>query len=708
MSSYFILNTALSSNTALCSVLCFVFVVFALYFTIYMLALGKRRTLLALVCVVVVLILINGGGSTGQQLQFLHEYLTQRFFNLDTFYYLYLTLFVAYFVTGLFLFFYWGTLGVMGIFLISEYILGFFFIFSFIALYFNISKHTAMSIILGELYLAEDFVMINCVTFDLLSILGTMVVGLLTLIVLTFGVEYMLREALAYNVIATLMLFSANIVWFIVSFSFGLMTIFWEFSGIFSLMLVDMYYSRVRTTQAVSRTFAIGRFSDFWMFIASIEIFSLCKIDSLAVLFNILPVFQFELSVVAGYVFDITCASTILFSIFTAAACKCAQFVLFVWLPDAMEAPTPASALIHSSTLVVMGIFLILRFAPVLHTSLTVLYLMSFFGGITVAYGAIFSIQTSDLKKAVAYSTISQIGYLFCGCGCLAYKEVLFYLIVHALCKAMLFIFVGYIVHIFGGTTSLRKMGGIFYIVPDIAIYVFILCIILAGAPYTVGFFAKELIVNHLLSGTSPVSSIVLFCWMIAFVCTPIYLYRICILPLFGRPRSSRKVYRNIAKQTINFNFCESDGFNTNKTFLLRFSNHIQRWVVQNRLMLFIHFVIIMIILFCGEFLALLLTGFFATSSQLFSNTVGDIHSLATLSLYLNSFYLIRNVQFLIVILFITVTLYFVFMNNQFFFSTFLHCVGILLLIVLLSFLLLEGSGLFLLLAQTNFGVGLI
>lgn len=137
---------------------------------------------------------------------------------------------------------------------------------------------------------------------------------------------------------------------------------------------------------------------------------------------------------------------------------------------------------------------------------------MSAFGSLTVAYGAIFSIQTSDLKKAVAYSTISQIGYLFCGCACLALKETLFYLLVHALCKAMLFIFVGYIVHMFGGTTSLRKMGGVFYIIPDVGIYMFILCIILAGAPYTLGFFAKELIINHLLSGTSPLYFFVLSC----------------------------------------------------------------------------------------------------------------------------------------------------------------------------------------------------
>ena len=177
-----------------------------------------------------------------------------------------------------------------------------------------------------------------------------------------------------------------------------------------------------------------------------------------------------------------------------------------------MEAPTPASALIHSSTLVVMGIFMIMRVAPILRHAGSVLQVALLVGALTVLYGAVFSTQTGDLKKAVAYSTISQVGYLYCGCGLLAFRETLIYLVVHALCKAMLFIFVGYIVHLFGGTTSIRKMGGVFYIVPDVALYVFILCAVLAGAPYTVGFVAKELIVNHIMSVYTPIMCVVVSC----------------------------------------------------------------------------------------------------------------------------------------------------------------------------------------------------
>jgi NADH:ubiquinone oxidoreductase subunit 5 (subunit L)/multisubunit Na+/H+ antiporter MnhA subunit len=162
-----------------------------------------------------------------------------------------------------------------------------------------------------------------------------------------------------------------------------------------------------------------------------------------------------------------------------------------------MEAPTPASALIHSSTLVVMGIFMLLRLNNLFLFCTALCNFLSCIGAITIAYGAIFSILTSDLKKAVAYSTISQIGYLICGCGFLAIKETLYYLIIHAVCKALLFVMVGYLVHFFGGTTSLRKMGGIYFTAPFISICMFILCISLAGAPYTVGYLAKDFLILH-------------------------------------------------------------------------------------------------------------------------------------------------------------------------------------------------------------------
>jgi len=160
-----------------------------------------------------------------------------------------------------------------------------------------------------------------------------------------------------------------------------------------------------------------------------------------------------------------------------------------------MEAPTPASALIHSSTLVIMGIYFIVRCSVLFELSVITNLVMVVMGSLTVALGAISASFQNDIKKLVAYSTISQMGYLLCGCGFLCYTEVIFYLIVHALNKAFLFIIVGYIVHFFYGNTDLRFMGSIYSSSLDFTFLLFFISLNLSGLPMTAGFLAKELLV---------------------------------------------------------------------------------------------------------------------------------------------------------------------------------------------------------------------
>jgi len=163
-----------------------------------------------------------------------------------------------------------------------------------------------------------------------------------------------------------------------------------------------------------------------------------------------------------------------------------------------MEAPTPASALIHSSTLVV-AVFLIIRFSILFEFTIFTNYYLALLGAVTLAFGSITAVFQHDIKKLVAYSTISQIGYLVCGCGFCCYEEVLLYLIIHALNKAFLFILVGYIVHFFNGNTDMRQMGGIYLYSFDITILLFGVCFNLAGLPYSAGFLGKEFLLFQIL-----------------------------------------------------------------------------------------------------------------------------------------------------------------------------------------------------------------
>jgi NADH-quinone oxidoreductase subunit L len=188
-----------------------------------------------------------------------------------------------------------------------------------------------------------------------------------------------------------------------------------------------------------------------------------------------------------------------------------------------MEAPTPASALIHSSTLVIMGVYLIIRLGLIFELTYLANVLLIFFGGLTITVGAISASFQNDIKKLVAYSTVSQMGYLFCGCGFLAYPEVIYYLAVHAMNKAFLFILVGYIVHFFNGNTDLRFMGGLLSFSPFVAFLALTISLNLSGLPLTSGFIAKEFLVFQTLRGDT-FSSLVRVFWFFSFFFTSFYM----------------------------------------------------------------------------------------------------------------------------------------------------------------------------------------
>jgi NADH-quinone oxidoreductase subunit L len=230
------------------------------------------------------------------------------------------------------------------------------------------------------------------------------------------------------------------------------------------------------------------------------------------------------------------------FCLVTSGGIKAAQFFFHVWLPDAMEAPTPASALIHSSTLVVAGIFLVIRFSILFEFTIFTNYYLILLGALTLSFGAITATFQNDVKKLVAYSTISQIGYLVCGCGFCCYEEVLLYLIIHALNKAFLFVLVGYIVHFFSGNTDMRQMGGAYLYSFDITVLLFGVCFNLAGLPYSAGFLGKEFLLLQVMREDF-ISYFVRGCWLVSFFFTPIYMFFLIFLVMFNIKKGSITVY---------------------------------------------------------------------------------------------------------------------------------------------------------------------
>lgn len=375
---------------------------------------------------------------------------------------------------------------------------------------------------------------------DSLALVSASLVLTLTMFALYFGVEYMYREAFINRLLYLLNLFATSVIFLFFCYDYFLIMFAWECIGLFSLLLVNFYSTRIYTIKAALKTFVFSRISDMFMFISFFLTIVIFNTTDLSLIFLQTPFLTFH------YVFIGNTAIHFLtlfsFALVTSGGIKAAQFFAHVWLPDAMEAPTPASALIHSSTLVIAGVFLIIRFSVIFEFTLFTNYYLILLGALTLSFASVTAIFQNDIKKLVAYSTISQIGYLVCGCGFCCYEEVLIYLIIHALNKAFLFVLVGYTVHFFSGNTDMRQMGAGYLYSFEIFVLLFGVCLNLAGLPYSAGFLGKEFLLFQVLRDDF-VSFFVRGCWLVSFFFTPIYMFLLVFVVAFGPKKGTVIVY---------------------------------------------------------------------------------------------------------------------------------------------------------------------
>ena len=435
-------------------------------------------------------------------------------------------------------------LGPQGSFYLTLLVFGLSLIYSFFDLYGLLVTGTYYYFdggVFMNITLSIDSCLLFCV--DTLAIICTQLVLFLTMFALYFGVEYMNREAHINRLLYLLILFATSVIGLFVSYDYFLILLSWECIGLFSLLLVNFYSTRVYTNKAALKTFVFSRISDMFMFITFTLAIVVFNSTDLSVIFLKSPFLLFHLIYFGDYSFHFLTFFTV--CLVLTGGIKAAQFFFHVWLPDAMEAPTPASALIHSSTLVVGGVFLVIRFSFLFEFTLYTNYLLILLGSMTLAFGSIAAVFQNDIKKLVAYSTISQIGYLVCGCGFCCYEEVLIYLIIHALNKAFLFVVVGYTVHYFNGNTDMRFMGNAYRNSFDLAVLLLGTSINLAGFPYSAGFMGKELLVFHTLRDDF-VSYFVRGCWLTSFFFTPIYMLMLVFFVYFGPKKSTPSSYGTV------------------------------------------------------------------------------------------------------------------------------------------------------------------
>lgn len=497
------------------------------------------------------------------------------------------------------LFFFKHWLGPKGLFYLSILSTTFLIFFLFSDLYMLSTSGLYLYIDFGRWFFNLDLIDSHLVfIIDTLSLVSSLVVLVLSIFAQYFGLEYMYREAYINRLLYLLNFFSTSVIFLFFVFDFFLILIVWELIGLFSLLLVNFYATRIYTLKAALKTFIFSRFSDLFIFVHFLLIILVFNTSDLSILFIQIPFFIFYNIYILGFGFNII---TIL-AVFLVFACsvKAAQFCVHVWLPDAMEAPTPASALIHSSTLVIMGIFLIIRFNIIFEFSYIANLLMALLGSLTIAYGALVASFQNDIKKLVAFSTISQMGYLFCGCGFLCYNEVLFYLIIHAFNKAFLFIIVGYIVHFFSGNTDLRFMGSLSLFALDFLFISMFISFNLTGLPYTAGFISKEFLLFQTFR-SDVICLVIRSFWFVSFFLTPFYMFWLNLNVFFYLKLNSSYFYKHLLLSCY-------------KQYAPTILLNVYLCFVTSRVTVFVLFIFFVIVSLFSEFILLFILNFITVS----------------------------------------------------------------------------------------------
>lgn len=308
----------------------------------------------------------------------------------------------------------------------------------------------------------------------------------------------------------------------------------WEGVGLASYLLIGYYYYRPAAAQAATKAFVVNRIGDFGFLVGILLTFYLFKTTDIT-----------EISIMAGRDYPLGAPVIVVLTLlyFVGAVGKSAQLPLQTWLPDAMEGPTPVSALIHAATMVTAGVYLVVRVHPVFMVAPTTLHLIGAIGGVTSLFAALAAVGQIDLKRVLAYSTISQLGLMFLACGIASFYAAMFHLMTHAFMKALLFLSAGNVIHMMQGTTDMQKMGGLDKKFP-ITHWLFLIGVLaMAGIPPLSAFFSKDLILEQEhLAGYETLFVIAL----LASILTAYYLMRAYWLTFKGHPRLPEKILKSV------------------------------------------------------------------------------------------------------------------------------------------------------------------
>jgi NADH-quinone oxidoreductase subunit L len=374
---------------------------------------------------------------------------------------------------------------------------------------------------------------------DQLTTVMLIVVTTCSTLIHIYSVGYMHGDKGYYRFFAYLSLFTFCMLMLVMANNFLQLYFGWEGVGLCSYFLIGYYFEKKSASDAGKKAFIVNRFGDFGFGLGIIIIFLTFGTLYYEPVFAQVGGMASQTINFLGY--EVNLVTLIALLLFCGAIGKSAQMPLHVWLPDAMEGPTPVSALIHAATMVTAGVFLLARCSPIFNLSETAMMVAALVGAITSIFAATIALVQNDIKRIIAYSTLSQLGYMFLACGVGAFTAGIFHLYTHAFFKALLFLCAGSVMHAMAGELDLQKMGGLKKYMPVTYFTMLIASLSISGVPGLAGFFSKDEILWLAYAGSSPVGK---FVWVVGTVTaflTAFYSFRLIFLTFHGKFRGTHE-----------------------------------------------------------------------------------------------------------------------------------------------------------------------
>ena len=370
------------------------------------------------------------------------------------------------------------------------------------------------------------------INIDPLSSVMLVVVTFVSALVHIYSIGYMSHDPHKPRFMSYLSLFTFSMLALVVSDNFLQLFFGWEGVGLCSYLLIGFWYKKDSANNAAIKAFIVNRVGDFGLALAIFLIFFFFGSINFQDVFQTTPQFAEKKIIFFGFEFNLI--TLICVFLFIGAMGKSAQFLLHTWLPDAMEGPTPVSALIHAATMVTAGVFLVVRCSPMFEYSQVALNLVTIIGMITAIFAASVALVQNDIKKIVAYSTCSQLGYMFFAAGVGAYHVAMFHLFTHAFFKALLFLGAGSIIHALKDEQDIRNMGGIRKKLPYTYAFMLVGTLALTGFPFLSGFYSKDSIIEFAYLRNSTLGNYAATIGILTAFITSIYSWRLFFKAFHG------------------------------------------------------------------------------------------------------------------------------------------------------------------------------